>query len=171
MTPFDVLSLSSVSRSMRQIVTHENFFSMVLHNMLTRGNLRWILPCHSVENEVKNANKALATWIAVAGLEAPLNHPRFPILPFVHTCFVHSNSMKSRRRLWGIIKQLEKRWTAFRNGELEEEAEDHWSMTDEDYEGSDWEAYDRTDENEREKEMPTEAEIEWLSDFLQVRKI
>ncbi|KAH8814502.1 hypothetical protein DL96DRAFT_1684814 [Flagelloscypha sp. PMI_526] len=133
MTPYDVLNLASTCRSLRRFLVGRDIFSALLREMVLRGSLRWLNPCPFVQNEVSQANDALTTWIRNTEHEAatpPFEDPEFPFLAFVHICFVHSFSMRSRRRLWEIIKQVEKRWMAVRNGKQlgGEDDPDKWEL-------------------------------------------
>ncbi|KAH8814504.1 hypothetical protein DL96DRAFT_1820687 [Flagelloscypha sp. PMI_526] len=132
-TPYDVLAVASTCRTLRQFLIRQDIFSALLREMILRGSLRWLNPCPSAPNEVIEANLSLSTWIHNKGTGIPTHPfqaPGFRFLPFVHTCFVHSFSMRSRRRLWGIIKQVEKRWIAVRNGKKlgGEDDPDKWEL-------------------------------------------
>ncbi|KAH8826288.1 hypothetical protein DL96DRAFT_1607633 [Flagelloscypha sp. PMI_526] len=102
----DIINVSSTSKAMRQLATKPILLPLLLRNMITspHGSLRWIQPCPLVEGEVEKANEALRTWTEFAD---PLSAPDFPFVEFVHTCLVQSNSMRNRRRLWRMIKQVE----------------------------------------------------------------
>ncbi|KAH8826643.1 hypothetical protein DL96DRAFT_1711197 [Flagelloscypha sp. PMI_526] len=103
--------------------------------MVLRGSLRWLNPSPFAGDEVSRANESLTTWISSEGADAtsnPFQIPGLPFLAFVYTCLVHSFSMRSRRRLWGIIKQVEGRWIDFRNGKKlrVEDDPDKWQLID-----------------------------------------
>ncbi|KAH8826594.1 hypothetical protein DL96DRAFT_1287399 [Flagelloscypha sp. PMI_526] len=134
-TPYDVLNMASTCRAVRQLLLSPYIFRALLQAMVHRGSLFWLNPSPFAEDEVALANESLVTWINSKEIKAPSNPfqvPSFPFLAFVHTCFVDSFSMRSRRRLWGIIKQVERRWTAFRNGMQlgGEDDPDKWEWTD-----------------------------------------
>ncbi|KAH8826595.1 hypothetical protein DL96DRAFT_1608432 [Flagelloscypha sp. PMI_526] len=118
-TPYDLLNVASTCKFLRQFLVRQDIFPIFLREMVLRGSLRWLNPSPFAENEVARANESLITWIGSKGREAvsnPFQDPGFPFLAFVYTCLVHSFSMRSRRRLWRIITNLEKHWIAFRNG-------------------------------------------------------
>ncbi|KAH8826627.1 hypothetical protein DL96DRAFT_1288442 [Flagelloscypha sp. PMI_526] len=130
---YDVLNMATTCKSLRQFFFHEDVFSALLRAMVRRGSLRWLNPCPSVLNEVARANQSLATWIhnkERGAVTNPFQVDEFPFLAFVHVCFVHSFSMRSRRRLWEIIKQVERRWVAVRNGRQlgGEDDPDKWAL-------------------------------------------
>ncbi|KAH8826283.1 hypothetical protein DL96DRAFT_1816662 [Flagelloscypha sp. PMI_526] len=107
----DFVATSSTSKSMRQLVTGPNIFPHLLHDLVINpdGALRWLQPCSLVEGEVKRANEALRTWVNGHPKDSvnPLCAPDFPFVEFVYTCLAKSDSMRSRKRIWGIIKQVE----------------------------------------------------------------
>ncbi|KAH8831942.1 hypothetical protein DL96DRAFT_1459560 [Flagelloscypha sp. PMI_526] len=109
----DVLNTSAICKPMRNYLLAEKVFISLLRKMVLHGSLRWIQPCGAVEGEVKSARKDLLSWIGTDDLhdhiKDPLLDAKFPILHFVHACY-KSDSMKSRKRLWGIAKQLEGTW-------------------------------------------------------------
>ncbi|KAH8835091.1 hypothetical protein DL96DRAFT_22388 [Flagelloscypha sp. PMI_526] len=110
----DLLTLASTSKAFRTFILSEPILPMVLRNLVGRGTLKWIKPCALVDGEVQNANRALATWVDPSkSLGDPLQNPGFPWFAFIRTCFVDSDSMKSRKRLWNITKQLEQLWIDF----------------------------------------------------------
>ncbi|KAH8824141.1 hypothetical protein DL96DRAFT_1713488 [Flagelloscypha sp. PMI_526] len=113
----DVLNLSSTCKVMHHNITHDDFLPMLLRDMIQHGSLRWLKPCHLVEDEVKDANEELASWIpGDAHSQDPLQDLRFPFLTFVRHCYVECYSMRNRRRLWRIIKELEGWIVAYRLG-------------------------------------------------------
>ncbi|KAH8826625.1 hypothetical protein DL96DRAFT_1608500 [Flagelloscypha sp. PMI_526] len=117
-TPYDVLNMASTCKSLRHFLVRQDVFPALLREMVLRGSLRWLNPSPFAGDEVARANESLTTWIGNEGVEAesnPFQVPGFPFLAFVHTCFVHSFSMQSRRRIWGIIKQVETLWIDYRN--------------------------------------------------------
>ncbi|KAH8826282.1 hypothetical protein DL96DRAFT_1277858 [Flagelloscypha sp. PMI_526] len=107
----DILTASYASKSMHQLVTGPYILPLRFRDMITspNGPLRWIQPCSSVEGELDRANEALCTWINTNSkdCDSPFYVPDFPFVEFVHTCLVISDSMKSRKRIWGIIKRVE----------------------------------------------------------------
>ncbi|KAH8826285.1 hypothetical protein DL96DRAFT_1816663 [Flagelloscypha sp. PMI_526] len=107
----DLVNLSSTSTSMRQAMTQPQTFQVLLRDMVLspKGDLRWIQPCALVEGEVESANEALRTWIPQESEEplGPLHAQDFPFVEFVRTCLVGSGSMKNRKRIWRMIKQVE----------------------------------------------------------------
>ncbi|KAH8826292.1 hypothetical protein DL96DRAFT_1607638 [Flagelloscypha sp. PMI_526] len=107
----DIIRASSASKSMRQLLTSPGILPLLLRNMVLNptGALRWIQPCSLVEGEVDKAHEALRTWVIrdVDEQCSPLYTIDFPFVDFVRTCLVESASMKSRRRIWGMIKQVE----------------------------------------------------------------
>ncbi|KAH8826645.1 hypothetical protein DL96DRAFT_1608559 [Flagelloscypha sp. PMI_526] len=134
-TPYDVLNMASTCKSIRHFLVRQDIFSGLLREMVRRGSLYWLNPSPFAGDEVSRANQSLTTWIGGEELEAvsnPFQVPGFPFIAFVHTCFVHSFSMKSRRRLWGIIKQVERRCMAFKNGKRfgGEDDPDKWQLID-----------------------------------------
>ncbi|KAH8831908.1 hypothetical protein DL96DRAFT_1812670 [Flagelloscypha sp. PMI_526] len=116
----DYLNASSTSRALRQAATRSSLFSTVVNEMIRHGSLRWLKPCPLVQGEVEKANEALATWLDdPSNIGDPLRDGNFPVLAFTRTCFTRSTSMMSRRRLWGISKQFEVKWVAYRRGKIE----------------------------------------------------
>ncbi|KAH8823590.1 hypothetical protein DL96DRAFT_1469149 [Flagelloscypha sp. PMI_526] len=113
----DALDVSCACKQLRNQLLQDNALSMLARDMIKDGTLRWVQPCSLVENEVDKANMALVTWFEDKHCANPLQSPSFPILPFLHTCFLKSGSMKNRHRIWGVIKQLERRWIAYQKGE------------------------------------------------------
>ncbi|KAH8835089.1 hypothetical protein DL96DRAFT_1702093 [Flagelloscypha sp. PMI_526] len=106
----DALNFMSTCRQLRRL-TYKETFSLILIRMVARGSLCWLRPCPLVVGEMENARHALATWIQDPEEgEDPFHNSDFPFPAFVHTCFVKSASMKSRRRIYGIVKQLEAQW-------------------------------------------------------------
>ncbi|KAH8826286.1 hypothetical protein DL96DRAFT_1556781 [Flagelloscypha sp. PMI_526] len=107
----DAFSFISTSKSMRRLIAQPSSFNLLLRDMVTSldGSLRWLQPCPLVEGEVNRANEALWTWVTENPKNSvnPFNAPDFPWVEFVYTCLVKSDSMKSRERIWGIIKQVE----------------------------------------------------------------
>ncbi|KAH8826290.1 hypothetical protein DL96DRAFT_1607635 [Flagelloscypha sp. PMI_526] len=103
MSLVDLLNISSTSKSMRQIVTDREFFSALLRVMMLNPNGIF------AGSNLENANKALRSWIHEDTSETlnPLQVPGFPFMEFVYTCLVHSGSMKNRKRIWEMIKQVE----------------------------------------------------------------
>ncbi|KAH8835092.1 hypothetical protein DL96DRAFT_22446 [Flagelloscypha sp. PMI_526] len=111
---YDLFNLASTSKAFRAYILSEPTLPMVLRNSVDRGTLEWIKPCALVDGEVQNANRALTTWVDPSkSVGDPLQNPSFPWLAFIRTCFVDSDSMKSRKRLWNITKQLEQFWIDF----------------------------------------------------------
>ncbi|KAH8831909.1 hypothetical protein DL96DRAFT_1589387 [Flagelloscypha sp. PMI_526] len=118
----DYLNVSSTSRAVRQVATHSSLFSAIVSDMVHHGSLRWLKPCPLVQGEIQKANEVLTTWLDdSSNVLDPLHDRKFPILAFVRTCFTRSTSMMSRRRLWGISKQFEKKWIVYRRGKMKEE--------------------------------------------------
>ncbi|KAH8824498.1 hypothetical protein DL96DRAFT_1614272 [Flagelloscypha sp. PMI_526] len=111
------LDVSSTCKHLRNQIVRDELLSMLIRDMIQDGALQWIQPCSLIENEVENANAALLTWLPDKDCTNPLQSPHFPILSFLHTCFIKSGSMKNRHRIWGMIKQLERRWVAYQKGE------------------------------------------------------
>ncbi|KAH8826628.1 hypothetical protein DL96DRAFT_1681642 [Flagelloscypha sp. PMI_526] len=151
-TPYDVLNMASTCKSLRQFLVRPDIFLALLQEMVLRGSLRWLNPCSFIESEVNKANQSLSGWLPNQSLitwknnqghgdpTSPFQAPGFPFLAFVYTCLCHSFSMRSRRRLWGIIKQVEMRWIAFRNGKQlgGEDDPDKWLVLhDSDYNSED----------------------------------
>ncbi|KAH8826291.1 hypothetical protein DL96DRAFT_1607636 [Flagelloscypha sp. PMI_526] len=107
----DILHVSSISKGMRRLVTQPGILSQLLREAIVtpNGTLRWMQPCSLVAGEVEKANEALRSWLVADsdGSLSPLHKPDFLFVEFVHTCFVKSHSMKNRKRIWGMIKQVE----------------------------------------------------------------
>jgi hypothetical protein len=95
---------------------------------ITSGHLRWILPVDAMPGEVDRAHETFSQWTSVysaqneTAVEESSSHPEcnspcllphFPRLAFVHACF-HSDSMMNRKRIWGIVKQYDVLWMAYR---------------------------------------------------------
>ncbi|KAH8835087.1 hypothetical protein DL96DRAFT_22501 [Flagelloscypha sp. PMI_526] len=107
----DILNFTSTCKYLRRL-THDETFAMILSSKIVHGSLCWLRPCPLVVGEVENAQPALATWVHNLGNgEDPFKASNFPFPAFVYTCFVKSASMKSRRRIYGIVKQLEAQWS------------------------------------------------------------
>ncbi|KAH8831832.1 hypothetical protein DL96DRAFT_1589139 [Flagelloscypha sp. PMI_526] len=110
----DILHTSATCKSMRNLFLREDIVTTLLRKMIHHGSLRWIKPCAEVEGEVERARKDLLSWIRIGDYhdqtKDPLLDPKFPFIRFVYTCLCKSDSMKSRKRLWGIAKQLEGKW-------------------------------------------------------------
>ncbi|KAH8831843.1 hypothetical protein DL96DRAFT_849159 [Flagelloscypha sp. PMI_526] len=110
----DVLNTSAICKSMRNLLLRENIFPTLLRKMILYGSLRWIKPCQKVDGEVERAQKDLFSWIETEHghdqITDALFDGKFPFVRFVHACLHKSDSMKSRKRLWGIAKQLEGKW-------------------------------------------------------------
>ncbi|KAH8818600.1 hypothetical protein DL96DRAFT_1749596 [Flagelloscypha sp. PMI_526] len=107
---------TAICKSMRNLLTHENVFVSMLHKMVHLGSLRWVKPCAMVEGEVEAARGSLLTWIGPPNAEEcyreeePLLSPRFLWIPFIHACLRSSDSIRNRKRLWDMAKQLEGMW-------------------------------------------------------------
>ena len=105
----DVMVLSSTCKALRNFFTQDDTFSLILRQLIIHGSLRWLNPCSLVDGEIEGARLALSTWTAKSS-ERVFDASDFRFPTFVHTCFVQSAAMKSRRRIWGIVKQLERNW-------------------------------------------------------------
>ncbi|KAH8826281.1 hypothetical protein DL96DRAFT_1529738 [Flagelloscypha sp. PMI_526] len=107
----EIFATSSASKSMRQLVIRPDILHLHLHSMITSpdGSLRWLQPCSLVKGEVDRASEALRTWVNSNHKDNgnPFCAPDFPFVEFVYTCLVESDSMRNRKRLWGVIKQVE----------------------------------------------------------------
>ncbi|KAH8831845.1 hypothetical protein DL96DRAFT_1589183 [Flagelloscypha sp. PMI_526] len=100
----DVLHVSAICKSMRNLLLREDVITTLIRKMIHCGSLRWIKPCA----------EDLLSWMepedAPNQIIDPLIDAKFPFIRFVHACLHKSDSMKSRKRLWDIAKQLEGKW-------------------------------------------------------------
>ncbi|KAH8806576.1 hypothetical protein DL96DRAFT_1631093 [Flagelloscypha sp. PMI_526] len=109
----DTVNTSAVCKSMRNLLTHEDTLTTIIRRMVFFGSLRWIKPCVKVKAEVEDAREALLTWVQdqePPPPQDPLLLPDFLWIPFVHACLTKSDSMRNRKRLWNMAKQLEGFW-------------------------------------------------------------
>ncbi|KAH8835088.1 hypothetical protein DL96DRAFT_1702092 [Flagelloscypha sp. PMI_526] len=106
----DTLNFTSTCKYLRRL-TYDETFAMILRRMISDGSLCWLRPCSLVSGELENAQPILASWVHDLGDgEDPFRTSDFPFPAFVYTCFVKSASMKSRRRIYDVVKQLEAQW-------------------------------------------------------------
>ncbi|KAH8824500.1 hypothetical protein DL96DRAFT_1682696 [Flagelloscypha sp. PMI_526] len=120
----EALEVSSTCKRLRNQIVQEGSLTTLVRGMIQDGDLQWIQPCSLVENEIEKANAALITWFDDKNCANPLQSHSFPILPFLHACFLKSGSMKNRHRIWRMIKQLERQWIAYQKGkEIDDEGE------------------------------------------------
>ncbi|KAI0047357.1 hypothetical protein FA95DRAFT_1606155 [Auriscalpium vulgare] len=117
------MALSATSKSVRAVVSSPDVVNGFFRNRVVspHGELYWILPLRLVPNEVERCHSTAAKWISsedtqnVTGAHGPFGSPDFPYGPFVRACLVKSNSsMRNRERIWGMVKQVEKLWNAYR---------------------------------------------------------
>ncbi|KAH8831075.1 hypothetical protein DL96DRAFT_1677653 [Flagelloscypha sp. PMI_526] len=109
----DVLNTSSTCKSSRNYITNYEFFSMLIRELINHGSLFWVKPCPLVKGEVEQARAPLLSWIQSdeENLQLdPFTSSEFPFSTFIHYCLVESASMKSRRRLFGNVRQIEGWW-------------------------------------------------------------
>ncbi|KAL0955107.1 hypothetical protein HGRIS_004023 [Hohenbuehelia grisea] len=176
--PVDYAALLSVSRSLRHILQSGVLDATVKSLILTvDGPLRWILPVESMEGEEDTFQSACATWLQPPSKDEQLTESKlirradFPHYAFLAEAWVH-DSMRNRRRLWTITKQLELLWVDYRTKGWEnnifvphdEDEADYLEESEEDEEGEvnkegEEEANDQGEE-EAEEEGDEEAEEE-----------
>lgn len=128
----NILSFSATCRSLRTVLTSPSWLAHTLIKPAS-GELRWLLPVRGLMNEEEHAYAAARLWFPeyrdlvtsgtsdrdsssekrISVLAELLAHPEFPIFPFLRACW-ESDSMKNRRRLWGIVKQFDTLWKEYR---------------------------------------------------------
>ena len=122
LTPY--LSLSSTCKSLRSLLITPDFADRVMKESIAHGHLRWLSPVDTMPSEVARANKIFKQWISVYVPEEPSSSfhldarnllllPHFPCFAFVYAC-LHSDSMKNRERIWGMVKQYDALWMDYR---------------------------------------------------------
>jgi F-box domain len=119
------LSVSATCKSLRSHLTAPGFIDTIIKTAIASGYLRWISPVDAMRGEVNRANEIFSQWRSVYSTKNPKepnpnsNVPNplllidFPRLAFVHACF-RSDSMKNRKRIWGIVKQYDALWIEYR---------------------------------------------------------
>ncbi|KAI0047354.1 hypothetical protein FA95DRAFT_1559195 [Auriscalpium vulgare] len=117
------MALSATSKSVRAVLSSPHVVNRFFRSEVVspHGRLHWILPLRSVRNEVERCHSTAAKWISsedpqnATGAHGPFGSPDFPYGPFVRACLARSNSsMRNRERIWGMVKQVEKMWSAYR---------------------------------------------------------
>ncbi|KAI0795361.1 hypothetical protein BC629DRAFT_1262457, partial [Irpex lacteus] len=119
----DLLSLSAICRSARQLITDPSFLNHVLQDALLKGSCQHILPVQGLRDEEERAYEAIRLWLpesegeeqetVIPPVKPLLLDPQFPALAFIHAC-LQSDSMRNRRRLWGMVQQIEGVWRRYR---------------------------------------------------------
>ncbi|KAJ7291661.1 hypothetical protein C8J57DRAFT_1588143 [Mycena rebaudengoi] len=106
-----LLALWTTSRGFRRRV--QPLLNEALLYQLHHGDLGWILPVPSIDGETIRAFGEAQTWIPAGTrpCQIPFDPPSFPLWHFISECF-RSDSMRNRRRLWGIYKQYQELWEA-----------------------------------------------------------
>ncbi|KAK6981153.1 hypothetical protein R3P38DRAFT_2578876, partial [Favolaschia claudopus] len=108
----DLLSLQLLSHSVRALVSP--LLDETLWHHVHSGSFRWVLPVAEVEGEVKRANSVAMKWspssLSDSALECVLDSKDFPFVSFIRKCVQGSDSMRNRRRLWGISQQFKLLW-------------------------------------------------------------
>lgn len=90
--------------------------NLIIRNLVHFGSLFWILPVTTLPGEAECAFESAWTWIdGPQGSDSPFEHAEFPFLAYLRECF-RSDSMRNRRRLWGIVKQYDRLWDDYRAG-------------------------------------------------------
>ncbi|KAH8831058.1 hypothetical protein DL96DRAFT_1460536, partial [Flagelloscypha sp. PMI_526] len=111
----DILDISSTCKSLRKYITNsETLFSLV-RELINHGSLCWVKPFPLVKEEVERPRRRLWSWIQSDenNLQLAMDHfgnAEFPSSLFIHYCLVNCSSMKSRRRLFGNVKQIKGWW-------------------------------------------------------------
>ena len=117
-----LLALSSVSRSLRALLTEPAFLNQTIKAAVLSGSEFWILPVITIAGEEERAKHVAMEWLATASssdhdvptsTESPFHSSAFPYLAFVHACY-ESDSMRNRQRLWNIVKQFDGLWRDYR---------------------------------------------------------
>ncbi|KAH8824131.1 hypothetical protein DL96DRAFT_248034 [Flagelloscypha sp. PMI_526] len=111
----DVLNISSTCTASRNFITNSEFFSMLVRELINHGSLCWVKPCPLVKGEVEQAHEPLLSWIqSNESIQLdPFTSVEFPFSTFIRYCLVESASMKSRRRLFGNVKQIQGWWDVY----------------------------------------------------------
>ncbi|KAH8814491.1 hypothetical protein DL96DRAFT_1820676 [Flagelloscypha sp. PMI_526] len=137
----EIYSLSTVCKSLRNLLTLEDALNPRLRKVVLSGSLSWIRPCEMADGEVNNAQESLATWIRHRELypsKDPFLSPHFQWIPFVYAC-LSSDSMRNRKRLWVMAKQLKGIWNpTFANWTYYYHGDDKENSSSSDDDGSDW---------------------------------
>jgi hypothetical protein len=120
------LSVSATCKSLRSLLTAPDFVDTIIKTAIASGYLHWISPVDAMPGEVNRANEIFSQWRCVystkkakepnepnLNVSNPLLSMDFPRLAFVHACF-QSDSMKNRKRIWGIVKQYDALWMEYR---------------------------------------------------------
>ncbi|KAI0040291.1 hypothetical protein FA95DRAFT_1503081 [Auriscalpium vulgare] len=116
-------ALSATSKSVRAVISSPDVVNRFFRYRVVspHGPLHWILPLPSVSMEVERCHFAAAKWISsentqhFTGTRGPFDSPDFQYGPFVKACLARSNaSMRNRERIWGMVKQVDTMWRAYR---------------------------------------------------------
>ena len=117
-----LLALSSVSRSLRALLTEPAFLNQTIKAAVLSGSEFWILLVTTIAGEEERALHVAKEWLATASTDrdvllttpvSPFYSSAFPYLAFVHACY-ESDSMRNRQRLWNIVKQFDGLWRDYR---------------------------------------------------------
>ncbi|KAJ6557868.1 hypothetical protein B0H19DRAFT_1148827 [Mycena capillaripes] len=106
----DLSSFQLLSRGISELVTP--LLDEILWHHVHHGDFGWLLPVATVGGEVSRANAAAVEWYQrpkAARRGCILDSKDFPFSRFIPEC-LNSNSMRNRRRLWGIFKQFRALW-------------------------------------------------------------
>lgn len=135
-----LLALASTCRFLHALILEPAFLDLILRESIANGALRWLLPVEAVANDGMRAYSAVRLWfpddhrpeplamgsaadkdecgsnepqIIIPAVKPLFASPHFPRLAFVRECW-NSDSMMSRKRLWGQAKQYDNLWRDYR---------------------------------------------------------
>ncbi|KAH8831076.1 hypothetical protein DL96DRAFT_1586400 [Flagelloscypha sp. PMI_526] len=109
----DILNTSSACKSLRRNITNTEFFSTLVRVLINGGSLCWVKPSPLAKGEVEKARGPLLSWVQSDKGNTqpdPFTSAEFPFSTFIHYCLIESASMKSRKRLFGNVRQIEGWW-------------------------------------------------------------
>jgi len=132
LTPSSLIALSTTCKSLRTILTDPAIMVHIFKEMIFKTDyLTWILPVKRQGRETEISIYVARLWLGYASIgpglslaelfesgflnadELPFSSPSFPYFAYVRVCF-ESDSVRNRRRIWGITKQFETIWREYR---------------------------------------------------------
>ncbi|GJE96633.1 hypothetical protein PsYK624_128330 [Phanerochaete sordida] len=131
--PEDIFALAATCKALHAQVLDGGTLACTLRHATTNASrpLRWTLPVPSLREEWSAACEAMQTWLPADAPAPPFDEPwaavtlplpplplfdpTFPVAAFLRA-YRDSDSMRARRRRWGLIKQWDALFTDYRGG-------------------------------------------------------